>query len=236
MGLNEIPILFDVILHVGTLIVVLLFFRERIGQILSSLVNLDFKTETGSLVPLVFVGVIPTALIGVILGGVIEEVFRYVPPIGLAFLSTGAVLYAAKFGKEETSRIDYSTAVIIGIAQGIAIIPGVSRSGMTIAVALLLGVERRKAFEFSFLLSIPAVLGALGYTASVEFGELVSTGLGWGEILAGVLVSMFVGYLALEFLWKILAKRKFYLFAFYCWALGALLVLSWFFQPFGLSG
>ncbi len=221
----RVPILFDVVLHVGTLIVILTFFRQRISRILSSLANLDFETEHGRFVPLVIVGTIPTILIGGIFGGMIEDMFQNFLHIGLAFMFCGIVLYTTRFGKEKTSGIGYSTAVIMGIAQGIAIIPGVSRSGITIAVALLLGIKRRKAFEFSFLLSIPAILGALGYTALAQFEELASAGLGWQEGFAGVLISMFVGYFALKLLGKALMKRKFHLFAFYCWILGALLLL-----------
>lgn len=231
----QVPILFDVILHSGTLIVILVFFRQRIRKMLLSLVTLDFNTEEGSLMPLIFVGVIPTVLIGVFFGGLIEEIFQYIIPIGVAFLFHGTVLYISKFGKEKNKKISYSTAILMGVAQGISIIPGVSRSGMTIAVALLLGIERRKAFEFSFLLSIPAILGALGYTVLTELGDLISVGVRWEEILGGVLVSMLVGYLALKLLWKTLAERKFHLFAFYCLTLGLLLIFVAG-KPFGFSG
>jgi undecaprenyl-diphosphatase len=205
-------ILFDVILHVGTLIVVLVFFRKEIGKILSAVAHLDFETEHGKMVPLIIVGVVPTALIGLVFGWVIESAFQTILPIATAFLFCGIMLYSVKFGKEKTDSINYSTAIIIGIAQGIAIIPGISRSGATIAVALLLGIKREKAFKFSFLLSIPAILGALGYT-------------GYAEILAGAIVAMLVGCFALKLLWKIISKGKFHLFAFYCWILGAVLVL-----------
>jgi undecaprenyl-diphosphatase len=135
------------------------------------------------------------------------------------------ILYSTKAGKEKTERISYWMAIMIGIAQGVAIIPGISRSGTTIAVALLLGVNREKAFKFSFLLSIPAILGALSLTLLTEFGALASAGLGWTEILAGTTVSMFVGYFALKLLWKTIAKGKFHLFAFYCWLLGITLII-----------
>jgi len=217
--------LFDVILHVGTLIVVLVFFRKEIGKILSALARLDFKTEYGKMVPLIIVGVIPTALIGGIFGEMIRVTFQDILPIATAFLFCGIMLYSVKFGKEKIDSINYSTAIMIGIAQGIAIIPGISRSGATIAVALLLGIKREKAFKFSFLLSIPAILGALGYTAYTQFSGLTSAGLEWGEILAGAIAAMLVGYFALKLLWKTIAKGKFHLFAFYCWILGAVLVL-----------
>jgi undecaprenyl-diphosphatase len=220
----EVPMLFDVILHVGTLIVVLAFFRREVGKMLSALAHLDFKTEYGKMVPLVIVGVTPTVLIGLIFGNVIADAFQNVLLIAMAFTVCGLMLYSTKVGKEKTESISYSQAIMIGIAQGIAIIPGISRSGATIAVALFLGIKREKAFEFSFLLSIPAILGALGLTIYTEFAELASASLGWGEILAGAIMAMFVGYFALRLLWRILAKKKFHLFAFYCWLLGAMLI------------
>jgi undecaprenyl-diphosphatase len=134
------------------------------------------------------------------------------------------MLYSAKFAQEKNGTIGYSTALLVGAAEGIAIIPGISRSGATIAVALLLGINREKAFRFSFLLSIPAVLSVLGYNFIESSGELASAGLGWPEILTGIIVAMFVGYFALKLLWGILEKKKFHLFAFYCWLLGVALM------------
>ncbi len=221
------PILFDVILHIGTLIVILLFLRNDIKNILSALVRFDFKTENGKLIPLIIVGTIPTALIGIIFGDLIETTFQNILPIAIAFLICGIVLYSSKAGKESTDNIAYLTALIIGTAQGIAIIPGISRSGATIAIALLVGIKRKRAFKFSFLLSIPAILGALGLTLYKQSAELATAGLGSIEILAGMIAAMLVGYLALKLLWKILTAKKFHLFAFYCWLLGsALIILS----------
>jgi undecaprenyl-diphosphatase len=220
----KVPILFDVILHVGTLIVVLVFFRKDIKNILSALLRLDFKTDYGKLIPLIIVGTIPTALIGLAFGEFIEGVFQGLLPIATAFILCGVVLYSAKAGKEKTENIGYLAALIIGIAQGIAIIPGISRSGATIAVALLLGIKRERAFKFSFLISIPAILGALGLTLYTQSNELTTVGLGW-EVLAGMAVAIFVGYFALKLLWKILAKQKFHFFALYCWLLGAALIV-----------
>ena len=218
------PILFDVILHTGTLTVVLLFFRREIRDMLSALVRFEFKTEYGRLIPLIIVGTIPTALIGFAFGEIIESSFQSLLSLAAAFILCGIILYSAKTVKEKTDNIDYLTALMVGIAQGIAIIPGISRSGATIATALLLGVKREKAFKFSFLLSIPAIIGALGLTLYTQFNELTATGLSWVEIFGGMVVAMFVGYLALKILWKILAKKKFHIFAFYCWLLGVVLI------------
>jgi undecaprenyl-diphosphatase len=146
-------------------------------------------------------------------------------PIATALILCGIVLYSTKVGKEKTDNISYSAALIVGVAQGIAIIPGISRSGATIAAALMLGIKREKAFKFSFLISIPAIIGALGLTLYTQFDELTNMGLGWTEVLAGMVVATLVGYFALKLLWKILAKKKFHFFALYCWLLGAVLIV-----------
>jgi len=220
----QVPILFDVTLHIGTLIVILFFFRKDIKNILSAFAQFDFKTEDGKLIPLIIVGTIPTAVIGVVFGEPIESTFQTTLPIATAFILCGIILYSTKDRKEKADSITYLTAIIIGIAQGIAIIPGISRSGATIAAALLLGIKREKAFKFSFLLSIPAIIGALGLTLYTQFNKLITVELGWTEIFAGMTVAMLVGYFALRILWKILLKEKFHFFAFYCWLLGTILI------------
>ncbi|MEM2953169.1 MAG: undecaprenyl-diphosphate phosphatase [Candidatus Bathyarchaeia archaeon] len=222
----EAPLLFDVILHLGTLTVILFFFRSDVKKILSALAHLDFKTDYGKLIPLIIVGTIPTALIGLAFSILLESFFQEVLTVAVALLACGFVLYSAKASKEKKSGISCFAALLIGIAQGIAVIPGLSRSGLTIATALLLGVKRDDAFRFSFLLSIPAVIGAFGLTLYMHFNELAVSGLGWIDISAGVAAAIVVGYLALKMLWKVLTKKRFYIFAFYCWALGAVLAIA----------
>jgi undecaprenyl-diphosphatase len=223
LGLT-LPLLFDVTLHVGTLIIVLLFFRKDIKLILAALVKGDFKSENGKLIPLIIVGTVPTALIGVVFSSTVETYFTNFVPIAGAFISCGIVLYASKTGTERKENITYIAALAIGTAQGVALIPGLSRSGLTIATALMLGVRREKAFKFSFLLSVPAVIGALGLTLYQQHAMLTLEGVGLTEILVGIAVSLAVSYFALKLLWKALAGKKFYLFAFYCWILGAVLL------------
>jgi undecaprenyl-diphosphatase len=226
LGLT-LPLLFDVTLHVGTLAIILLFFRKDVKTILVALAKGDFKSENGKLIPLIIVGTIPTALIGVVFSNTIETYFSSYLPIADAFITCGVVLYFSKTGQERKENITYIEALAIGTAQGIALIPGISRSGLTIATALMLGVRREKAFKFSFLLSVPAVIGALGLTLYEQHEMLTSIGVGWTEIFVGIAVSLVVSYFALKLLWKALAGKKFYFFAFYCWLIGAvLLVLS----------
>jgi undecaprenyl-diphosphatase len=218
-------LIFDFALHIGTLIVVILFFRREIKGILSALVRLDFKTENGKLIPLIIAGTIPAIAVGLSLEIIAkEQMSQNLVLIAIAFILCGAILYLSKIGKEEADEIGFSMAIIIGVVEGIAIIPGLSRSGLTIAAALLLGLKCEKAFKFSFLLSIPAIIGAIGYTFFTEYNALASAGLGLTEVFVGVLVAMIVGYAALKMLWKILAVKKFHFFAFYCWLMGVLLV------------
>jgi undecaprenyl-diphosphatase len=219
----SVPALFDVMLHVGTLLVTLAYFRKDIVNLLRALAKLDFKSEDGVLIPLIVVGTVPTVLIGFLFGNELDTALSSVLALGVGFFVSGVVLYVSKFGRENKLGITYVDALIIGVMQGLAIIPSISRSGFTIAAALLLGVKREKAFKFSFLLSIPSILGALGLTLYQEHAQLAAVGL--SEILVGVTVSVIVSFFALKFLWRTLASRKFYLFAFYCFALGAILVV-----------
>ncbi|MEM4701026.1 MAG: undecaprenyl-diphosphate phosphatase [Candidatus Bathyarchaeia archaeon] len=221
-----VPVLFDVVLHVGTLAVVVAFFKSDIQKILVALKRLDFKSDYGKFIPLIIFGAIPTMIIGLFFHLFLEEVFHEILAIALAFIACGVVLCLARFGREKANEIGFPQAFLIGVAQGIAVVPGLSRSGLTITVALLLGVKREKAFKFSFLLSVPAIIGALALTFYEQFKILAASSFGFAETAVGVVVAMVVGYLALKLLWKAIARGKIHIFAFYCWALGAFLVAA----------
>lgn len=145
--------------------------------------------------------------------------------MGAGFIAGGIVLFTSKFGVERKNSISVPEAFLIGLMQGIAIIPSISRSGLTIAVALLLGVKKEVAFKFSFLLSIPAVIGALGFELYQQNGALSLVGISGLDVAAALIVTVAVSFLALRLLWKTLAAKKFYLFSIYCIVLGAVLVV-----------
>ena len=217
--------LFDIILHVGTLFVVVFFFRSEVGNIFSALVHFNFRTEYGKLVPLLIVATIPTAIIGLTYVQFFEDVLQGILPVGITFIIGATIVYMSKHGEENTNDITYLAAIIIGIAQGFSAFPGLSRSGVTISTALLLGLKREKAFKFSFLLSIPAIIGDLLVEAYKQHGQIATSGLGWPELLVGVTVAIIVGYFALKFLSDIVQTRKFHYFAFYTWLLGVALII-----------
>ena len=221
----SVPLLFDVTLHVGTLLVTLIYFRKDIKNVLSALVKRDFGSADGKLILPIIIGTIPTALIAVLVGNELDAYFSSLLLLGAGLIASGIVLVASKFTVERKDKIGYPEALLLGLMQGISIIPSISRSGLTIAVALMLGIKRELAFKFSFLLSIPAVIGALGYTLIQEHDAFSFAGIGSIEIVAAVLVTVAVSFLALKILWKTLAAKKFYLFAVYCWIIGAILII-----------
>ncbi|MEM1660028.1 MAG: undecaprenyl-diphosphate phosphatase [Candidatus Bathyarchaeia archaeon] len=228
MGLEP-PLLFDVTLHVGTLIVVLSFFRSDVKHILSAIIHLDFKSAYGRLIfPLIF-GLIPTAILGLILKIIVESLTLLNNlPIAFALLICGAILYSVKFSGEGCEEISIKKALVIGSVQGIAVIPGLSRSGLTLAAALVMGVKREEAFRFTFLLSIPTIIGAFCITLLMDFSALSSTEVTYLEVAAGAMVAMVTGYLSLKTLWKIVKRQRLHFFAFYCWILGLSLIISHF--------
>jgi len=224
LGLTTTP-LFNLILHLGTLIVVVFYFRTEVKNILSALAHVDFKSEYGKMIPLIIAATIPTAIIGLLYVKYLEDTLGQLLIIGVTFMIGATLVYTSKLGKENTENITYPIAVIMGIAQGLAIFPGLSRSGATISIALLVGLRREKAFKFSFLLSIPAILGDTLVEAYKDRGQIASSGIGSTELLVGVVIAMVVGYIAIKLVSKIVATKKFHYFAFYTWLLGAALII-----------
>ncbi len=216
--------LFNVALHVGTLVVVVFYFRKEVGDILLALVHVDFRSERGHLIPLMVVATIPTAIIGLLYVQFLEDVLQTMLAIGVALLAGATMVYISKNGRENTDVITYRTALTIGATQGLAVFPGLSRSGVTVSTALLLGLKREEAFKFSFLLSIPAILGDLIVEVYKQRGQLTIQSIGSVELLAGVVVAMIAGYLAIELVSRIVESKRFHYFAFYTWLLGIALI------------
>ncbi len=226
----QVPLLFDVLLHVATLLVILIFFRVDVKNVLVALVKGDFKSENGKLIPLIIIGSVPTAAMGILFGDTPDTSFNSLLALGTGFIISGIVLYISKFSREKKDDISYVDALLIGVAQGLSLFPSVSRSGLVIALALLLGIKREKAFKFAFLLYIPAAIGALGLTIYQQQGTLTFVDIGLTEVLIGFAAAFGISFVALKLLWKTLAKKKFHLFAFYCLSLGIVLLIL------GLSG
>jgi undecaprenyl-diphosphatase len=221
--------LFNVTLHLGTLAVVVFFFRKEVKSILSALMHLDFKSEYGQLIPLIIVATIPTAIIGLLYDEFLENTLQtssyWLLIIGTTFLVGASVLYTSRIGKENTETITYKTALLMGAAQGLAVFAGLSRSGVTISTALLLGLKRQKAFKFSFLLSIPAIIGDLAVEAYKQHGQFATQTMGFPALLIGVVMAMIAGYVAIKLVSKTVMSKKFHYFAIYTTLLGLILIV-----------
>ena len=208
-------------LHLGTLIVILIVFREKIIKIAKIVRSKGLATPEGKTLKLIIVGNIPIAIAYILFGEDIKAMFSNAFAVAIAFLATGVVLFLTFRTREKRNELTYVDSVLIGVAQAFALVPGLSRSGLTIAIALLLGIERRKAAEFSFLLAIPAVIGAaIEESLTHEFAEMDVL-----SVLVGVIIVMIVGYVALKLLLRIVQRGKLYIFSIYCWLAGTLVLL-----------
>ena len=215
------PVFFDVMLHVGTLIVILIVFKEKIAKITKTVCTKGLTTPEGKTLKQVIIGNAPIAVAYILFGKEIKDMFSNAPAVGIAFLATGFVLFLTLKARNVKDELTYTDSILVGVAQAFALLPGLSRSGLTIAVALLLGIERRRAAEFSFLLAIPAVIGAaIEETITQGF-----TGINIFSIFVGMIVAVIVGYAALKLLLRIVQKGKLYIFSIYCWLAGALVLL-----------
>ncbi len=232
-GLTEPELLFDICLHVGTLVAVVAVFYKDIAALLGTLGRVPALLRSSGgpaalfrdhpevrLMVMIVAGSIPTAVIGLLLSRIAERLFGTIWLVGCALLITGTFLWFTGRcrGKGRTiRRMRLTDALIIGLVQGLAVVPGISRSGATISAALYLGIDRELAGRFSFLLVIPAISGAL--LLGLE-GETFRTDLPTATILLGSLAAAGVGYAALVVLLKMVRKGQMHRFAPYCWLVG----------------
>lgn len=228
LGFREPQLIIDVMLHVGTLLSLFIFLRREILELTQSFGSFCLspkKNISDPKIKLIFsltVASLPTALIGYFFHDFFESLFSSLRVVGVALLITASFLLLTKFAREKKKK-DIVHPFIIGILQGLAIIPGLSRSGLTIGGALLLGWKRREAAQFSFLLSIPAILGA----SLFELQKIDSNTEPWFPLITGIFVAAFVGFIALTLLVRLINKGKFHSFSYYCLLVGlAALILS----------
>ncbi len=216
LGVAVPGVLFETIVHVGTLLSVVIYFRKRLLALLVGLFSADGAAARRYILWLA-IGTIPAVIVGLLLKDVFEALFDQ--PIAAAgfLLVTGAILLATKWAPRRSHNVRAGSAVIMGVGQAMAILPGISRSGSTIAAGLFAGVDAEKAAEFSFLLSIPAILGAL----VLQLGDLdTSVPVAWGPYLVGGFLAFVSGLLAVYWLLKIVKKGQLHHFSWYCFAVG----------------
>jgi undecaprenyl-diphosphatase len=210
-------VLFDLVLHLGTLIPVLAFYRQDLALILRDLRPGPglWQRPGAQLAAAVVVATAPTAAIGLAFKDVFEALFANPAALVFSFALTGLLLHSTTVARPPHRTLSLPLALILGIAQGIAITPGISRSGTTIAVALLLGLEREQAARFSFLMSLPAILGAV----LLKLRDVEGYPSSWGPLLLGALVAVVVGALALQLLVRLVLRGQFAAFRWYVWGM-----------------
>lgn len=219
LGLEEAGLRLDIALHVGTLIAVFAFYFAVVRRIV-----LKFEWEY---VLKVILSAIPAGLVGVLFKDQLEAAFDSSLAVGCALLFTGFVLTVTRFIPKGAKDVSYVRALIMGIAQAFAILPGVSRSGMTLVAARAAKVDAEKAAEFSFLMSAPPIAGAalLEVVKGFEASDSAVGEVSWSLCLFGALLAAIVGYISLKILLKSLKSDKFWLFGPYCFLVGLLTIV-----------
>lgn len=228
LGFIDPDIVFDLVLHLGTLAAVIFYYRQTLAGLISELRLLPKALISPSILSqyyqtrpdfrlgiLIIAASLATAVLGLTFRSFLTSLFSSIRAVGLALLLTSAVLALTalvKPGGRAIMTMRLSDALIIGLAQGFAIAPGLSRSGLTIAAALILGLNKQLAAKFSFIASIPAILG--GLILSLSTG--MTSPLGLKYLLVGLIVAAISGYLALKLLTVLIDRGRLPLFAPWC--------------------
>ena len=244
-GIHEDKILlFAVLLHVGTLISVFIVYWKDIWELIVELCLTirDLCTGKGlrlaerpirKLGVMIIVATIPTAIIGLVFSDFFDSLYNSVIPIGVGLIITGFLLIFAEKkgeGNRGIQQMNFRNAIFIGLVQGVAICPGISRSGSTLFGSLICNLDRKFAVKFVFLISIPSILGSavLEAPAALEAGV---TAAEVGPVLVGMLVAAVSGLVAIKTMIKIVSDKKLSYFSYYVWALGLFVVLYGIFAP-----
>lgn len=229
---RQVGVLFDVMVHLGTLAAVFVYFRKGLREDLEGLFSGDpvLRQSSWRLAALVVAATVPTGVVGLLLKTTVETTKRDPRFVGAMEILTGGFLLLSLFARKSGRDRDQTTlwdALIIGTVQGLAVLPGLSRSASTIAFALLVGLGTRWAASFSFYLLIPAVLGAAIleiFGAWEEQGSAFFAGPDFAKYLFGAAVAGVIGYFAIGWLIRAVVARRLYWFAIYCVLFGLVLV------------
>ena len=238
-GIDENKVLlFAVLLHVGTLISVFVVYWKDIWELIVELCLTIRDLVTGKglrleerpvrkLGVMIIVATIPTAIIGLLFNDLFDKLYTSVLPIGIGLIITGFLLILAERTGNSIRGIDrmnFRNALFIGTVQGIAICPGISRSGSTLFGSLICNLDRKFAVKFVFLISIPSILGS----AIMEAPDAIEAGMDMaqlGPVIVGMAVAAISGLIAIKTMIKIVSDKKLSYFSYYVWVLGAIVVL-----------
>ena len=229
---------FSIMLHVGTLVSLLAVYYKDIGALIWEFICTikDICTGKGPrinssehrrLMFLIIVATIPTGIIGLLFSDTFDKMYQSLLPIGIFLLVTGALLWLAervKTGRKTEKNAKWRNAIMVGIFQGLAICPGLSRSGTTMTGGLLAGLSRPFAVRFAFLISLPSILGA----AILEVPDAIEAGVDpsiVGPMVVGMIIAAVSGFFAIKTMIRVVSNKKLHYFSYYVWIVGAFLII-----------
>lgn len=221
LGDNSVPeesLLMTVVLHAATALSTIVIFRKDIIELLSGL--FQFKNNEQFKYSLkIVISMVPAALVGIFFEDEIEQLFGgQILLVGVMLLVTGTLLFLADRAKNTSKSVSTSNAVLIGISQAIAILPGISRSGATISTSVLLGVDRQKAARFSFLMVVPLILGKMA--KDLASGDLMASQTETSLLVAGFIAAFIAGLIACQWMIGLVKKSQLKYFSYYCYVVG----------------
>lgn len=220
---------FDVVVHLGTALSTIVVFRKEIGEIVAGLLKFAWNDET-KFASFILLSMVPAGFIGLGFEDEISTLFEgQLLLIAATLTVTGLLLFLADRAKTSGKPVNALEAVIIGLAQAIAILPGISRSGSTIATSVLLGIDREKAAKFSFLMVLPIILGkAMLDAKDIISGEALGAEVSTLSLLLGLSAAFFSGILACNWMIALVKRAKLRYFSYYCFAIAIIVVITQF--------
>ncbi|PIB33983.1 UDP-diphosphatase [Reichenbachiella sp. 5M10] len=224
---SEDNLLFSILVHGATALSTIVVFRKDILELIQGVLKFEWNEET-KYASMIVLSMVPVGLVGVLFEDQVEALFGgKILLVGCMLLVTAALLAFTYFNKKHEGSVTFKSAIIIGLAQAVAILPGISRSGSTISTALLLGVNKEKAARFSFLMVLPPIIGAMLLKTKdlVEAPELV-TNLPVLSLVVGFVAAFVSGLLACRWMLAIVKRGKLIYFAIYCGIVGSLAVIG----------
>ncbi len=217
--------LMTVVLHAATALATMVVFRKEIKEILVGLLQFRYNEATAFSLKII-VSMIPAAIVGFYFDETLETLFdRKIPLVALMLIVTGLLLFLADRARNTDRKVGFKDAIIIGIAQAVAILPGISRSGATIASSVLLGIDRERAARFSFLMVVPLILGKMA--KDLLEGDF-SNATNIAELGVGFLAAFFTGLLACTWMIRLVKQSRLSYFAIYCFVVAAIALASWY--------
>lgn len=222
--LGEQSMLMTVTLHAATALSTLVVFRKEVVEIFQGLLRFENNEQTSFSLK-VIISMIPAAIVGLGMEGFIDDLFSgNMLLVGSMLLVTAVLLLLADRAKDTTKQVGYGNAVLVGIAQAIAILPGISRSGATISTSVLLGIDRSRAARFSFLMVVPLILGKM--VKDIIDGAFLEQGVPVGALVVGFIAAFISGLVACTWMIALVKRSKLSWFAIYCVVVGAIAIGS----------